>query len=115
MKGPSSQDPARSWPAHAKAIHTMAKACVRWGVGFTLENPATSLMWEFPPMKKLLRMPGLFMLKLSYCRYGEAWCKDTIFLKNREELLPLAKLLPGALALYEALVLLYACAESIDT
>ena len=24
LKGPSSQDPGRSWPAHAKAIHTMA-------------------------------------------------------------------------------------------
>ena len=49
-------------------------------------------------MKKLLRMPGLHLLRLSYCQFGERWRKDTYFLTNREELLPLARTCQGSFA-----------------
>ena len=41
LKGPSSQDPARSWPANVNAIHTMAKTLTLEYAGETL-NPKSS-------------------------------------------------------------------------
>ena len=48
LKGFSSQDPARSWPAPAKAIHTMAKTLTLEYAGKTL-NPKSS-GGGFPPV-----------------------------------------------------------------
>ena len=38
LKGPSSQDSARSWPANVNAIHTMAKTLTHAGETLNLES-----------------------------------------------------------------------------
>ena len=60
----------------------VALECCRLGIKFTLENPASSMMWEFPPMLKLLATPGVDRYTLDYCMFGKDWKKPTSFAAN---------------------------------
>ena len=67
----------------------IALACIAAGIHFSFENPASSMMWDFPPMRKLLDLPEVFQVTLHYCRYGVDWKKPTILMSN---FLPLRRL-----------------------
>ena len=60
----------------------IADACVKAGIHFSFENPASSMMWDFPPMQALLAQPGVACVTLHYSRYGTDWKKPTIFMSN---------------------------------
>ena len=63
----------------------LATAAVEAGIGFTLENPASSMCWGWGEMLKLLAMPGIYVIRLVYCSYGVPWKKATIIVTNGAE------------------------------
>ena len=65
--------------------------CADHGIYFVIENPSTSLAWEFEPMKVLCGHPSVFSVVLDYCQYGEEWRKTTKFITNCEALRPLER------------------------
>ena len=67
------------------------KECLKHGVMFSLENPVSSMMWEFPPMREFVEAHATFRVTMDYCRYGTPWKKPTTFLTNIEELRALGK------------------------
>ena len=58
------------------------KICIRLGIGFTLENPRSSMIWEFPAMADVLSLEEVYRVEVDYCMYGEEWMKPTTFITN---------------------------------
>ena len=55
----------------------IATVCLEKGIGFTIEQPLTSLMWELPAMQALLANVMVFSFVFHCCRYGKQWLKPT--------------------------------------
>ena len=68
----------------------LAWAMLAAGLGFSLENPGSSMVWEYPAMRELANAPGVFCVDLVYCSYGMRWLKPTRFLTNIRALAALA-------------------------
>ena len=47
----------------------VSRMCIQLGIGFTIENPLTSMMWSFPPMVAFLEEFDLHIVVLNYCRF----------------------------------------------
>ena len=73
----------------------VAKRCLEAGVGFSLENPATSMMWVFPPMQEFLEKAGVIVVTLDYCQFGEEWRTSTKIMTNVPELIDLGRRCSG--------------------
>ena len=70
----------------AQAAISICYACLAAGIGFSLENPRTSMIWELPEMMKPMAMAEVFMIELVYCAYGARWLKPTRILTNVQAL-----------------------------
>ena len=68
----------------------MVHACLKHGVGFSVENPKTSMMWLYPPMLRIAQRPDVYTVDLVYCRFGMKWMKQTRILTNIPALKKLA-------------------------
>ena len=72
------------------------KMGMRLELGFTLENPMSSMIWDFPPMKEVMEMPGIFCVEVDYCMYGEDWKKPTTFITNIKQMSALGRKCTGS-------------------
>ena len=61
-------------------------ACIRKGVGISVENPTRSLMWLTPWFKALLKMPGVFRISFQNCMHGGTRPKWSDWATNVEQL-----------------------------
>ena len=52
-------------------------SCVRVGVPFAWENPASSFMWQMPASKQLEKHEGVQDCVFDACAYGAVWKKPT--------------------------------------
>jgi len=71
----------------ARAIRIL----IRCGGYFTLENPLTSTLWEFQPIRDLFRSKDVFFISWHMCQYGASCKKPTGLLGNIPGLSGLAK------------------------
>ena len=78
-----------------RAAVLLAKTAVQEGIGFSLENPASSMVWLWEEMGSLLKMPGVIVVDLVYCAYGMPWMKPTRIVTNVKELAALARRCSG--------------------
>ena len=60
-----------------KSALNLAKICLRCGVPFALENPATSIVWQTPEVKWLLARPGVEYVTVDFCFWKTPWRKRT--------------------------------------
>ena len=74
----------------ARAAVRLIRACIEAKVGFSIENPHTSMMWDMPEMMDIQNASDSFSLSLVYCAYGAKWLKPTRLLTNVKELVSLA-------------------------
>ena len=68
---------------------TLAGLCHDLGIGFSIENPRTSMIWSFPPFVQLAQREGVFIVDLVYCSYGAPWMKPTRLMTNVRALVEL--------------------------
>ena len=61
----------------AKVTYRIISHAIRHRIPFTLENPATSLLWQLPCFVRLLRGPHARATILDQCQYGAACRKRT--------------------------------------
>lgn len=66
----------------ARATVLLVREAIAAGVGFSIENPLTSLLFRWPPMQEIMSMPGIYVVDLDYCRYGTPWRKPTRLLTD---------------------------------
>ena len=69
--------------------HEFMHLTVQWvrllhasGLGWSVENPASSFLWEMPPMVELAALPTAKMFRLDMCRFGSPHKKPTAVLSN---------------------------------
>ena len=55
------------------------KCCVRFGIPVILENPATSMLFLAPPIRRLMSLSCNHSVVLDQCAYGARWRKRTRF------------------------------------
>ena len=65
------------------------------GGWFSIENPLTSYIWLFKPMKRLTSFPEIFRVEGDQCRFGGEYVKPTCWLTNSQHLKILQKRCPG--------------------
>ena len=44
-------------------------------VGFSLENPRTSMIWGLSETFRPMQEPSAFMVELAHCAFGAKWAK----------------------------------------
>ena len=75
--------------ALARACVYLARCCLRSGVAFSIENPQSSLMWQWAPMRALMADPRVFVVDLVFCSFGAAWLKPTRLITTVQAMLAL--------------------------
>ena len=81
-----------------KLASRSAQLCgLQWKAGgvFSLENPASSLIWLYKPVARLRDMPGVTLKVGDQCCYGCEYRKPTGWLTNASHLDVLVKQCPG--------------------
>ena len=73
----------------------MIRACLRHHVFVSLENPQTSRLWQFGPIRDLFKIRGMFFLTLHMCAYNQPYKKPTSILTNMSWLRALQKRCDG--------------------
>ena len=68
----------------------------RRGGHFTIENPASSLLWKMPRLCDLLQRCGAFPILIHMCAYGADYLKPTIFACSHSFFVDLGCTCPGA-------------------
>eukprot|EP00438_Fugacium_kawagutii_P035340 Skav207489 [mRNA] locus=scaffold334:50621:51457:+ [translate_table: standard] len=53
------------------------QVCEQFKIPYALENPASSMAWLLPPLKRFLRDYKPDVVILDFCCYGEVWRKPT--------------------------------------
>ena len=71
------------------------RACQGAGVFWSLENPSTSKLFEFGPIRDLYAMRGVFEARFDACQYNGLSKKPTTLLTNCRSLFRLQKFCPG--------------------
>lgn len=71
----------------AEAIHL----CERYNVGWSLENPRGSRLFELPMLAPRLQQPHVYIVDVDYCQYGEPFKKPTRIYTNLRELIALGR------------------------
>ena len=66
--------------------------CIAQGIGVTLENPHSSLMWFTKAALAVKELPTTDDVVLDYCRFGTAYRKRTRLLVNGVDLTSLRRL-----------------------
>ena len=65
------------------------------GGWFSIENPATSFMWIYAPVRRLLKLEGVQLLAGDQCMFGGEYRKPTSWLTNAEHIKKIAVKCPG--------------------
>jgi hypothetical protein len=60
----------------------VARICHQLSVGWSIENPASSKLWEFEPVAILANYEGVHFVHWHMCGYGESYRKRTSLLTN---------------------------------
>ena len=74
----------------------VARLCLRLAIPFTLENPAGSFIWSFPPLLEVLEKEEIWRVEMDYCMYGEMWKKPTAFITSVKEMTSLSRRCTGS-------------------
>ena len=75
---PHREEKVRLGNALAEISKRLAGAQEKAGNYWTLEQPATSLMWLFEPIAWLINRDGVFIVTTDVCMYGAPWKKPHI-------------------------------------
>ncbi|CAK0888003.1 unnamed protein product, partial [Prorocentrum cordatum] len=70
-------------------------AAVRYGIHWSLENPAGSKLFNWDPLADFLKTSGGNWALLHYCRYGCTYKKPTYLVSSLPEITSLERLCPG--------------------
>ena len=62
------------------------RLCLRLGIFFSLENPQTSRLWEFGPIKDIFRHRAVYFFTTHMCAWGVPYKKPTSILTNCKNL-----------------------------
>ena len=62
---------------------------------FSIENPASSRLWSFDPIRSLLDLPSALFVNFTMCAYGRPYKKSTRLLTNFVPLHRLERTCPG--------------------
>ena len=81
--------------ALAEISKRLAEAKERAGNFWTLEQPATSLMWLFDPIAQLISRFGIFIVTTDVCMFGAPWRKPTSISANFIQILKLRRVCSG--------------------
>jgi hypothetical protein len=73
----------------------LAKACIRAGAWFSIENPERSYAWDFSPIKSLAELPGVLKFIGSQCVFGCEYRKNTTWLTNVNWMEVAGQMCPG--------------------
>ena len=57
--------------------------CLRRKIMFSLENPASSRLWDFPRMTQVFKCKDVMKIQFDMCQYGETYKKTTALLTNQ--------------------------------
>ncbi|CAK0837144.1 unnamed protein product [Prorocentrum cordatum] len=79
----------------ARATARLVQACMRAGIGFSVENPTTSTLWDLPEFFEMRGTESVLEVTLVYCACGARWLKPTRLLTNVPELGRLSRGCPG--------------------
>ena len=71
------------------------KLCRKHGVLFTLENPSSSGLFRWEPIRRELERAGAIFIRYDNCAYGANYLKPTFIATNIPEMKQLSKLCPG--------------------
>ena len=66
--------------------------CMRMGIKWSIENPKSSRLWEFPDIQILSTLPGVIAVNFPMCAFGERYKKPTMLLTNSSELTSLSSI-----------------------
>ena len=79
------------------AMITSMIARVVWDHGghWTIENPASSLLWDEKVIRQLWDHCGAFPIYLDQCAFGSSFMKPTIFLASDPSMIDLSRTCPG--------------------
>ena len=66
----------------AKRAAAIATVVAEVGGYFSIENPASSIMWDLEPYKALTKLPGVKAKHVDMCMYASVHRKPTVFLTN---------------------------------
>ena len=58
--------------------------CIRYGVDWSIENPATSYLWDLPTLRALAQPGKARRFELDMCRFGSAHLKPTALLSSKD-------------------------------
>ena len=81
----------RSGPARARAAVRILKACVQFGVAWTLEHPKVSRIWTWPPLHRVLMSCVCFVVLIDYCQYGMHYRKPAFLCASRRKFIELGQ------------------------
>eukprot|EP00435_Cladocopium_sp_Y103_P009415 s1300_g2.t1 len=79
---PKDREKVRLGTAFMFFTQEMATLCHQLNLSWSVENPASSLLWFMPPMQELAQLPGAKMVTLDMCRFGSAHKKPTSLLAS---------------------------------
>eukprot|EP00959_Pyramimonas_sp_CCMP1952_P410936 8611657-Pyramimonas_sp.AAC.1 len=60
----------------------VAYECSRSGVFWSIENPRSSRLWDFDPVRELAGLPDIFRVLFVRCSNGASHLKPTALLAN---------------------------------
>ena len=60
----------------------VARLCHAHDLHWSIENPASSRLWDFPAIRELMLLPGIHRINFPYCMYGADCKKPTSILTN---------------------------------
>lgn len=69
----------------------VAMLCNSLGVGWSIENPQSSRLWEFDAISQLRSLPGVSQVHFPMCAFGENYKKPTMLLTNCNSLSQLSR------------------------
>ena len=61
---------------------SLIRLCIRYGVSFTLENPAGWQLFSYPPIQRIADRRDTFLVRVDYCMFGCCYQKATSLLTN---------------------------------
>ena len=76
----------------AEVTLKIMRACDRANVLWTLENPKSSRLWNWPPLSEYLTMHGLYIAEVHYCQFKCSYQKATYFAGSFPEVMQLQRL-----------------------
>ena len=69
----------------------LIEICLGLGIWWSVENPQSSMIWELPPMRRLMNRSDVFVIDFPMCAYGTAYKKPTRIITNCVELCSLTR------------------------